>query len=49
MLTTVSGCAEEMQNPFNRDGEGGHEPREDVDSLTGIYYSKLNILVCIRR
>jgi hypothetical protein len=28
---------------FNREGEGGHDPREDVDGLTGIYYSKLNI------
>ena len=29
---------------FNREGEGRHDPREDVD-----YYSKLNIIVSILR
>ena len=38
-----------MQNGFNWEGEGGHDPREDVDGLTWIYYSKLNILVFMLR
>jgi hypothetical protein len=34
---------------FNREGQGGHDPRDDVDGLTWIYYSKLTILVSIPR
>ena len=34
----VSGSAEEMQNGLNREGEEGHNSKEDVDGLTGIYY-----------
>ena len=34
----VSGTAE-MQNGFNREGEGGHDPRVNVDGLNWIYHS----------
>ena len=33
-----------MQNGFNREGEGGHDPREDVDGLTWKNHSQMNIL-----
>ena len=45
----VSGGAEETQNGFSREREGGHDPKEDVDSVIRICHSKLNILVYILR
>ena len=38
-----------MQKGLIGEGEGGQDPREDVDGLTWIYHSELNILVSILR